>query len=213
VERKEMKDLIKKILRESSQWGGTGKDLDMKGHLGYDKKVYVHRNLNAPPYFSIKVSGGATGGKVIGYDTSIHLRDVNFVVGERGNLEVLPVDLGGNTVYSNWGTPANVNNGATTTFTYNQTSGEFQLQFQYNIIGLYAPSGTNLNGYASGIVHFMADGTTNNAAVSSIGSSGWTVTASATNGGAFTITFTNSSGATMTNVNYRITKLNRTGGG
>jgi len=95
VERKEMKDLIKKILRESSQWGGTGKDLDMKGHLGYDKKVYVHRNLNAPPYFSIKVSGGATGGKVIGYDTSIHLRDVNFVVGERGNLEVLPVDLGG----------------------------------------------------------------------------------------------------------------------
>jgi hypothetical protein len=122
-----------------------------------------------------------------------------------------PVDLGGNTVYSNWGTPANVNNGATTTFTYNQASGEFQVQFQYNIIGLYAPSGTNLNGYASGIVHFMADGTTNNAAVSSIGSSGWTVTASATNGGAFTITFTNSGGATMSNVNYRITKLNRTG--
>ena len=59
----------------------------------------------------------------------------------------------------------------------------------------------------------MADGSTNNAAVSSIGSNGWTVSASATNAGAFTITFTNSSGATMSNVNYRITKLNRTGGG
>ena len=122
-----------------------------------------------------------------------------------------PVDLGGYSVYSNWGTPANINNGATTTFTYNQSSGEYQVQFQYNILGLYAPSGTNLSGYASGIVHFMADGSTNNAAVSSIGSNGWTVTASATNAGAFTITFTNSSGATMSNVNYRITKLNRTG--
>jgi hypothetical protein len=122
-----------------------------------------------------------------------------------------PLNLGGNTVYSNWGTPANVNNGATTTFTYTQAAGEFQVQFQYNILGLYAPSGTNLNGYASGIVHFMADGSTNNAAVSSIGASGWTVTASATNAGEYTITFTNSSGATMTNVNYRITKLNRTG--
>ena len=124
-----------------------------------------------------------------------------------------PVDLGGYSVYSNWGTPANINNGNTTTFTYQQTSGEYQVQFQYNILGLYAPSGTNLSGYASGIVHFMADGSTNNAAVSSIGSNGWTVSASATNAGAFTITFTNSSGATMSNVNYRITKLNRTGGG
>jgi hypothetical protein len=124
-----------------------------------------------------------------------------------------PLNLGGNTVYSNWGTPANVNNGATTTFTYTQAAGEFQVQFQYNILGLYAPSGTNLNGYASGIAHFMADGSTNNAAVSSIGANGWTVSASATNAGVYTITFTNSSGATMTNVNYRITKLNRTGAG
>jgi hypothetical protein len=90
-----MKDLIKKILREDSQWGGTGRDLGMRGHSDYNKRVYVHRNLNAPPYFSIKVAGGATGGKVIGYDTSIHLRDVNFVVGERGNAQVLPVELGG----------------------------------------------------------------------------------------------------------------------
>ena len=90
-----MKDLIRKILKEDSEWGGTGRDLEMRGHQDYDRKVYVHRNLNAPPYFSIKMAGGATGGKVIGYDTSIHLRNVNFVVGERGNQQVLPTELGG----------------------------------------------------------------------------------------------------------------------
>jgi len=90
-----VKDLIRKILKEDSEWGGTGRDLDMRGHLGYGKKVYVHRNLNTPPYFSIKVAGGATGGKVIGYDTSVRLRDVKFIVGERGNQQVLPTELGG----------------------------------------------------------------------------------------------------------------------
>jgi hypothetical protein len=80
---------------EANEWGGTGRDLEMRGHRDYDKNVYVHRNLNAPPYFSIKKAGGATGGKVIGYDTSIHLRDVRFIVGERGNREVLPVEFGG----------------------------------------------------------------------------------------------------------------------
>lgn len=90
-----MKNLIRKILKEDSEWGGTGRDLEMRGHQNYDRKVYVHRNLNAPPYFSIKMAGGTTGGKVIGYDTSIHLRNVNFVVGERGNQQVLPTELGG----------------------------------------------------------------------------------------------------------------------
>lgn len=80
---------------EANEWGGTGRDLNMRGHRDYENNVYVHRNLNAPPYFSIKKAGGATGGKVIGYDTSIHLRDVRFIVGERGNREVLPVEFGG----------------------------------------------------------------------------------------------------------------------
>lgn len=82
-------------LDEDNEWGGTGRDLDMRGHREYSNNVYVHRNLNAPPYFSIKKAGGATGGKVIGYDTSIHLRDVRFIVGERGNKEVLPKEFGG----------------------------------------------------------------------------------------------------------------------
>jgi hypothetical protein len=82
-------------VKEDNEWGGTGRDLSMRGHRGYDKNIYVHRNLNAPPYFSVKKAGGATGGKVIGYDTSIHLEDVKFIVGERGNKEVLPKEFGG----------------------------------------------------------------------------------------------------------------------
>ena len=84
-----------KYIKEDNQWGGTGRDLELRGHRQYDKDVYVHRNLNAPPYFSIKKSGGATGGKVIGYDTSIHLRDVKFIVGERGNQQVRGKEFGG----------------------------------------------------------------------------------------------------------------------
>jgi hypothetical protein len=94
--RNETLDLYgKSTINEANEWGGTGRDLEMRGHRGYGKDVYVHRNLNAPPYFSIKQTGGATGGKVIGYDTSIHLKDVKFIVGERGNKEVLPKEFGG----------------------------------------------------------------------------------------------------------------------
>ncbi len=82
-------------IEEDNEWGGTGRDLNMRGHRQYDKDVYVHRNLNAPPYFSIKQAGGATGGKVIGYDTSIHLRDVKFIVGTKGNQQVKGVEFGG----------------------------------------------------------------------------------------------------------------------
>jgi hypothetical protein len=82
-------------IEEDNEWGGSGRDLNLRGHREYDKDVYVHRNLNSPPYFSIKQSGGATGGKVIGYDTSIHLKDVKFVVGERGNKQVRSKEFGG----------------------------------------------------------------------------------------------------------------------
>jgi hypothetical protein len=155
-------------------------------------------------------SMGAVVNNVMAYTSSLKSA---FTVSGTTTTHSGPINLSDNTIYSYFSQPSNVTNGNTTVYTYTQTSGEYQIQFQYNILGLYAPSGTNISGYASGIVHFMADGATNNAAVSSIGANGWTVTASATNGGAFTITFTNSSGATMTNVNYRITKLNRTGGG
>ena len=41
------------------------------------------------------VGGGVSGGKVIGYDTSIHLKNVKFLVGLRGNKQVRPIELGG----------------------------------------------------------------------------------------------------------------------
>jgi hypothetical protein len=120
---------------------------------------------------------------------------------------------GGGTISSYWGTPANVNNGGNTTFTYQQEGGEFAVGFMYSIIGLYAPSGTNLLGTAQGFAYFLADGATNGTSLSQQIANGWSVSLSATNAGSFTITFTNNGGATMSNVNYRIIKVNRIGAG
>jgi len=120
---------------------------------------------------------------------------------------------GGGTISSYWGTPASVNNGGNTTFTYQQEGGEFAVGFMYSIIGLYAPSGTNLLGTGQGFAYFLADGATNGTSLSQQIANGWSVSLSATNAGSFTITFTNNGGATMSNVNYRIIKVNRIGAG
>ena len=58
----------------------------LKGHRDYDKWVFIHRNLNRPPYYSIKA--GKSGGPVIGYDTDIHLKDVIFKVQRGGQSRV-----------------------------------------------------------------------------------------------------------------------------
>jgi hypothetical protein len=58
----------------------------LKGHRDYDKWVFIHRNLNRPPYYSIKA--GKSGGPVIGYDTDIHLKDVIFKVQKGGQKRV-----------------------------------------------------------------------------------------------------------------------------
>jgi len=123
------------------------------------------------------------------------------------------ISSGGGTISSYSGTPANVSNGGNTTFVYQQAGGEFAAGFMYSIIGLYAPSGTNILGVGQGYAYFFADGSTNGTSATAQIASGWSVAASATNAGAFTITFTNNSGATMTSVNYRIIKVNRIGAG
>jgi hypothetical protein len=120
---------------------------------------------------------------------------------------------GGGTISSYWGTPGNVVNGGNTTFTYNQTSGEYAVGFMYSIVGLYAPSGTNILGVGQGYAYFFSDGSTNGTSTSAQIATGWSVSLSATNAGAYTITFTNNSGATMSNINYRIIKVNRVGAG
>ena len=63
-----------------------GEVTTLKGHRDYDKWVFIHRNLNRPPYYSIKA--GKSGGPVIGYDTDIHLKDVIFKVQKGGQKRV-----------------------------------------------------------------------------------------------------------------------------
>lgn len=58
----------------------------LKGHRDYNDWVFIHRNLNRPPYYSIKA--GKSGGPVIGYDTDIHLKDVIFKVQRGGQSRV-----------------------------------------------------------------------------------------------------------------------------
>tara|TARA_R110002020_G_scaffold113236_1_gene260235 strand:- start:9292 stop:11391 length:2100 start_codon:yes stop_codon:yes gene_type:complete len=58
----------------------------LRGHRDYDDWVFIHRNLNRPPYYSIKA--GKSGGPVIGYDTDIHLKDVLFKVQKGGQSRV-----------------------------------------------------------------------------------------------------------------------------
>jgi hypothetical protein len=119
----------------------------------------------------------------------------------------------GNTISSYFSQPSAVANGSSTSFVYNQTSAEYQVQFQYAIVGLSAPAGSNISCYASGVVTFFADGAVNSNAINAFGASNITVGSSSTNGGVFTLTFTNISGATMSNINIRIIKLNRTNAG
>ena len=104
-----MKSLIREVLNESksadlilegSYYGinpsflnendGFGsEDIQLNGHKGYKGKVFVHRNLNKPPYWTIKARRGEEAGLVIGYDKSVHLKNVTFSVGEKSRQRVL----------------------------------------------------------------------------------------------------------------------------
>ena len=91
-----MKDKIIKIFKEEihkihtsdtkdeNSWGSE--DINLSNHKGYDGWVFIHRNLNKPPYWSIKQ--GKSGGNVIGYDKSIKLKDVEFKVQKGGQSRV-----------------------------------------------------------------------------------------------------------------------------
>ena len=71
-------------LKEDEDWGGE--ETELAGHRGYKGWVFIHRNLNKPPYWSIKK--GKSGGPVIGYDKDILLKDVIFKVQKGGQSRV-----------------------------------------------------------------------------------------------------------------------------
>jgi hypothetical protein len=77
----------KKPIKENQEFGNE--DVLLQGHKGYHGKVFVHRNLNKPPYWTVKARNGEDAGLVIGYDKAVHLRNVTFVVGEKSRQRVL----------------------------------------------------------------------------------------------------------------------------
>jgi len=75
------------FLNENKGFGDD--DITLQGHKGYKGKVFIHRNLNKPPYWTIKARRGENAGLVIGYDRAIHLKNVSFVVGTKSRQRVL----------------------------------------------------------------------------------------------------------------------------
>jgi hypothetical protein len=151
-------------------------------------------------------------GMTVGSDGSYLLRDYTsgnnrLTISTNGNSS-----FNGKTISSFTSNPGNVNSGATTTYTITQVAGEFQSAYLVSIVGLYTSGGANQNGYASGIANFFTDGSVAQANMTSINGNGWSMSVSATTGGSFTITFTNSASTTMSNIAIRILKLNMTGG-
>jgi hypothetical protein len=90
---KDLKKVLKwikssdKTIKENLEFGDE--DVLLQGHKGYHGKVFVHRNLNKPPYWTVKARNGEDAGLVIGYDKTVHLRNVTFVVGEKSRQRVL----------------------------------------------------------------------------------------------------------------------------
>lgn len=75
------------LIKENEEFGSE--NILLQGHKGYRGKVFVHRNLNKPPYWTIKARHGQDAGLVIGYDKTIHLTNVVFSVGEKSRQRVL----------------------------------------------------------------------------------------------------------------------------
>jgi hypothetical protein len=119
------------------------------------------------------------------------------------------INTNGNVVQSFISQPGNIGNGGTTSITIQQVQYEWETSYIYDIVGLYAPSGSNVRAFATGIAHFYTDGSTNDNNVATITSTGWSVSSNSNNSGTFNIVFTNNSGYTQNNINIRVLKINR----
>jgi len=107
--------------------------------------------------------------------------------------------------------PSNLAASATYTYTITQPTYEYQSAYIIDVVGLSAPSGTNVNCYYYGIAHFFNDSSVATAAISGVTGNNFTVSVNATTGGAFNFVITNTSTASMGNIAVRILKINRTG--
>ena len=119
------------------------------------------------------------------------------------------IDALGNVISSFTGYGGTVGAGGSWSMTINQVLYEFETSYMVDVLGFYAPGGVNIQAWATGIIHFAADGGMNGANYANITSNGFSISVSATNAGVFTVTFTNTSGSSMSNNNARIIKLNR----
>jgi hypothetical protein len=119
------------------------------------------------------------------------------------------LDLRGNLVSSFTGYGGTTAAGASWSMTINQALFEFETSYMVDAVGFYAPGGVNIQAWATGIIHFMSDGSTNGNNYASITSNGISISLSSTNAGVYTVTFTNTAGSSMSNNNARIIKLNR----
>lgn len=82
-------DWAKETTDQAKDYFGSKDDIRLQGHKVYKGKVFVHRNLNKPPYWTIKARNGEDAGLVIGYDKVVHLNNVIFSVGEKSRQRVL----------------------------------------------------------------------------------------------------------------------------
>jgi hypothetical protein len=126
-----------------------------------------------------------------------------------GNSRNGTLDLRGNLVSSFTGFGGTVGAGSSWSMVINQVQFEFETSYMVDAIGFYAPGGVNIQAWATGIIHFMADGGTNGNHYANITSNGISINLSSTNAGVWTVTFINTSGSSMSNNNARIIKLNR----
>jgi hypothetical protein len=125
------------------------------------------------------------------------------------NTRNAEIDTRGNVIQSFSGTGGTRPAGSSWSMTINQVQFEFETSYMVDAIGFYAPGGVNIQAWATGIIHFMSDGSTNGANYANITSNGISISVSATNAGVYTVTFTNTSGSSMGDTNARILKINR----
>ncbi len=189
-----------------------GTNTSARGQLSIQSND-VSNAAKATWYYNTTNQGeiGTTSGNFYG----LALNDFEFYAGTnnvmrlQGNSRNGTLDLRGNLVSSFTGFGGTISAGASWSMTINQVLYEFETSYMVDVIGFYAPGGVNIQAWATGIIHFAADGGMNGANYANITSNGFSISVSGTNAGVWTVTFTNTSGSSMSNNNARIIKLNR----